>query len=113
MDGEEGEFHPFWAYSFIITRLRFLDKDDLPYLCLYHSGYLANKSGVSPSKLCWADKYGTILMPAWLWVFLGTLTGEIHEYMSCERHEGNHIKSPFEYFRYISKIIMGRIAKNA
>jgi hypothetical protein len=49
-------------------------------LCLYHSASYARRFGGSPSDLCYADKLGSVLIPWWLWVGLGKLSGELAEY---------------------------------
>lgn len=90
MDGEEGENH-----SELGAKIAFhlLDNHgqakylNCYSLCLFHSRFYAKKLNAQPSKLCWADKLGTALMPAWLWVGLGLLTGEIIEYMTNEKYE--------------------------
>lgn len=56
-------------------------------LSLYHSRFLAKQEGTEPSRLCWADKLGTAMMPWWLWLGLGKLTGELHHYITADRYE--------------------------
>jgi hypothetical protein len=48
---------------------------------LYHSRYYAKKKGARPSRLCIADKLAIALTPAWLYIPLTRLTGELREYM--------------------------------
>jgi hypothetical protein len=105
MDGEEGENHTKWAAN---TALKFLDTSDdiCSYwfwyrdLCLFHSRFFAQKTKNKPSRLCWADKLGSALYPAWLWVFLGTMTGEIKEYMESMKHKERITETnPFRYFK--------------
>lgn len=44
---------------------------------------------MKPSKLCIADKLAICLVPAWLYLPMANLTGEIHEYMKLsEQKEG-------------------------
>jgi hypothetical protein len=49
--------------------------------CLYHSRSMARLEGKMPSKLCAADKLAPCLMPAWLYIPMAKLSGEIWEYM--------------------------------
>lgn len=53
---------------------------------LYHSRFMAKKHGRHFSRLCVADKLATVLMPAWLYLLLTNLTGEVHEYMDVAHH---------------------------
>lgn len=135
MDGEEGERHTKWA---ALKALKYLDGCNLElailkamgperdyslfenskyyYLCLCHSRFLSEKLGKTPSKLCWADKLGSALYPPWLWVLLGTLTGEIKEYMGVMKHkecikiEGTN---PFKYFLvYRDKVVPELLKEN-
>lgn len=54
---------------------------------MFHSRFQAKKYNNTPSKLCLADKFGVAMMPTWLWVFLGSLTGEIEEYIHNPKYE--------------------------
>ena len=124
MDGEEGEWHPKPAALFAAKHFD-TGKDDGAFrkhgdlgthhskyfsLCMFHSRFMARKYGVQPSKLCLPDKYGVALMPAWMWVGLGTLSGEIHEYMKETKYEinsgpaGANYQSPFAFFRAYKEI---------
>ena len=76
MDGKEGESHPLLGAN-IGGRL-FGHKYWL--LCAHHSRHWSKLNGESPSKLCWADKLSIKYMPTWLYLLLGTLSGEIKEY---------------------------------
>jgi hypothetical protein len=80
MDGLEGKMHPYTGGK-IMQRL-FGDKwGDL---VLYHSRHYAKIHGKAPSKLCAPDKLASAVYPTWLYLLLGTLTGEIDEYMRPE-----------------------------
>lgn len=123
MDGKEGERHPVWAALWaggnlngwygVEPRRDALKKGFLKQnnyyneLCLFHSRFLAKKLNIVPSKLCWADKLGSALYPPWLWVLLGTLTGEIKEYMESPKHkETIQETNPFKYFKvYREKVV--------
>jgi hypothetical protein len=48
----------------------------------YHSRAIANKCCTEVSVLCAPDKLSIILYPAWLYILLGRMTGEILEYKS-------------------------------
>ncbi len=115
MDGDEGERHPRWAAQ---IACRLFDKQiDLGThsewewnyydLCLLHSRFYAKKVCRKPSKLCWSDKLGSALYPPWLWVLLGTLTGEIKEYMEAMKHRDRiQETNPFKYFKvYRDKVV--------
>lgn len=56
--------------------------------CLYHSRFYAKRDGRSHSRLCVADKLAIALTPAWLYLPLARLTGEIHEYMKLGKDAG-------------------------
>jgi len=76
MDGDDGNLHPCWAAGVVRKWWgpRYWE------LCLYHSRHIAHQDYVTPSKLCYADKLSFCIMPWWLYVMLGLLTGEIYEY---------------------------------
>lgn len=121
MDDEEGEKHPEWAaikaYNYLGGctiekfgfKLRRYHPEARKYkkLCLYHSRFYARKHRELPSKLCWADKLGTAIMPAWLWVWTGRLSGELQEYMSNPKYETyrSGATCPYKWFRDYSAFI--------
>lgn len=49
--------------------------------CLYHSRYAAARDGKPYSRLCVADKLAIALTPAWLYMPMAWLSGELREYM--------------------------------
>lgn len=53
----------------------------------YHSRFLSKHYGVTPSRLCWADKLAAALTPWWLYVPMCRVTGEIQEYRSIKKHQ--------------------------
>jgi hypothetical protein len=58
-------------------------------LSLYHSRFLSKQHGQPVSKFCYADKLAIALTPAWLYLPLVRLSGEVHEYMKrSEEKEG-------------------------
>ena len=78
LDGSEGEQHPRWAARWMgiwfgLEWYRF---------CMYHSRFLAKRDGQPYSRLCVADKLAIALCPAWLYLPLARLTGELTEYMA-------------------------------
>ena len=81
MDGTEGEQHPHTG-AWIMGRLFGREWHNF---CLYHSRYVAKKDGAMPSKLCFADKLAICITPAWLYLPLANLSGEIREYMKDAR----------------------------
>jgi hypothetical protein len=89
MDGPEGELHPYFGariMGFLFGR-RWHD------FTLYHSRFLSKKNGAQYSKLCVADKMAIWITPAWLYLPMVRLTGEIKEYMKdAERNSNGTIK---------------------
>lgn len=77
MDGEEGQTHP----EFGANIMRWLFGDVWGDFCLFHSRRYAKVKGKEVSRLCVADKLATSLMPAWLFIPMTSLTGELQEYM--------------------------------
>lgn len=76
IDGPDGKNHPELGAKIAGKLLgrKYYD------LCLYHSRFYANRDNVSPSKLCWADKYSIKLEPYWFYMTRATLTREIKEF---------------------------------
>lgn len=115
MDGEEGEKHPIkmaeWVRCHIDTEKEW---NRYALLVKFHSRFLAKKNLESPSPLCWADKVGTALMPSWLWVFLGRLTGELDEYMTAmkRKESGMTATDPVEYHKEYREVIAGLLFEN-
>jgi hypothetical protein len=99
MDGREGECHPFFAAQimhFLFDSYGLLSWTcnsiwgDKGYsfwwgFCLYHSRFLAKRHCAPFSKLCVADKLAIAFVPAWLYLPLANLSGEIDEYMALSR----------------------------
>lgn len=100
MDGKRGERHPAISAA-IIRRFNWEFSDWYEDLVLLHSRTVAHKLRRNPSPLCYADKLGTAMMPTWLWVGLGRLTGEIKEYTSCEKYKSVYegVTGDFEHFK--------------
>jgi len=89
MDGDdEGELHPY--FGAIIMRNLF-DRTGSYWFkfTLYHSRFLAKKLNEQFSPLCVADKLAICLTPAWLYLPLVNLTGEIKEYMATSIQHSN------------------------
>lgn len=83
VDGPDGEQHP--AFGARLTCRLFGDK--CWQTCAGHSRFYAHQMRIPVSRLCLADKYSPFVAPAWIWVFLGTLSGEIREYTSHSKYE--------------------------
>jgi hypothetical protein len=97
MDGVDGDRHPEWAGDLFYRLGWTIEAHEL--YC--HSRFWARKNEYLPSKLSYADKLGTALMPAWLWATLATLSGEVDEYMTGkgrEIHTGNNGGSATAFF---------------
>lgn len=45
-----------------------------------HSRSYAERIGLEPSRLCWADKFSFVLEPAWFYLLRARLSGELVEY---------------------------------
>ncbi len=132
MDGPEGEEHP-WTGARIMYRLQgtwlfltrycwqrgggklrrrwtrshlLLTREKVIWgnEVLFHSRYLAKRYGAQPSRLCVADKLALALTPAWLYLPLVRLTGEVREYMAHARHriEGNEQVTEAEKAKLLS-----------
>lgn len=110
IDDEEGERHPRWAAK-VMDRLFgskqstiFQLPGEKPWtmgmLVMYHSRFLARKENCGVvSPLCLPDKLGVALMPTWLWVGLGRLTGEVWEYVNAKKYEEyQQVATPREKF---------------
>lgn len=48
--------------------------------CLLHSREIARRLNTPPSRLCVADKYAVCLYPAWLYLLLAQMSGELREF---------------------------------
>jgi hypothetical protein len=116
MDGKEGEWHPMlgsrimwflfdrecwdehWLWGLVTeycNRRWGHQKQGMSWgsFSLYHSRYLAKSVGHPYSRLCVADKLAIALTPAWLYLPLVNLTGEIKEYLkNAQVRESNHWK---------------------
>lgn len=77
MDGIEGEQHPLLGAR--IVQSMFGEAWGEFTAC--HSRFYAKSAGKQFSQLCIADKLATNLTPAWLYLPLVRLTGEIKEYL--------------------------------
>ena len=62
---------------------------------LGHSRHWAETAGKRYSKLCLADKLAFVLTPAWLYLPMARLSGELYEYMrvSSERQLGGRVNN--------------------
>jgi len=90
MDGDDGIMHPIrlsW-----LRRISKPDPYDIQEEVWYHSRHLCKMMNRSPSRLCWADKLGTAMMPSWLWAIQAWASGEGFEYM--ENIHGHDYNDP-------------------
>ena len=89
MEGFEGQQHVVLGGR-IVGRLFGPKWQDFT-LC--HSRHWAERVGKSYSKLCLADKLAFVLTPAWLYLPMARLSGELREYMrvSSERQLGGRV----------------------
>lgn len=87
MDGDEGELHPYWGACL----MGFLFGKTWFDFTLHHSRFLSKKNGAQYSKLCVADKLAICLTPAWLYLPMVRLTGEIKEYMKDAERNSNGV----------------------
>jgi hypothetical protein len=76
IDGIEGKMHPELGGK-IMDRLFGPQWGDFT---RYHSRSYAQMMEAHPSRLCLVDKRASVLLPAWLYLLLANLTGEIKEY---------------------------------
>ena len=85
MDGEEGEKHPQIAANWWLKKGTYIG-DFVAKEILGHSRFYAAHEGIGLSNLFRADKLSYALYPRWLYLLLGNLSGEIHEYMRQARN---------------------------
>lgn len=90
MDGPEGSQHPvlgarvmhsLFDRSYKIEGYNYRSTLWRDFM-LTHSRDFARRMGLTPSRLCIADKLATIVTPSWLWVFCATLSGELAYFMT-------------------------------
>jgi hypothetical protein len=89
MDGVDGDRHPEWAGDLAWH----WGWNDESHELFCHSRFWARKNAYDPSRLSYADKLATAIMPPRLWAALATMSGEVHEYMEGkdrEIHSGNN-----------------------
>lgn len=117
MDGPEGETHPevgarvmSWLFDRrqrdgrVLLFVRGADENailpnsvtvgDWGQLVLFHSRYYAKKEFRPYSRLCVADKLAIALTPAWLYLPMVWLTGEVREYMTRESRQASKNWTP-------------------
>lgn len=83
VDGDKAEEHPEIMYTWWIKHGEFGKK--VATLIIGHSRFYAIKHNTELSKLFYADKLCIALYPKILYLILGTLSGEINEYMGLTR----------------------------
>jgi len=129
MDGAEGGRHPEMgariAHRLFDKRGRwggFLRREVRWYeFVRYHSRYLAKLDHRMPSVLCLADKLAIAVTPAWLYVPMARLSGEIREYRSRETRSEtskgwagvyDSEGSDYEWFRRVGKWAAAYVAEH-
>jgi len=86
MDGvNEGADHPYLAariaYKYLDNGVGWMTTENsYSAMCLYHSRRTAKVYNVTPSKLCWADKYSIRYDPEIFYLLRANGSGEIKEY---------------------------------
>jgi hypothetical protein len=94
MDGADGERHPERCARAVLRLLgclglkRFARR--LSGEVLRHSRFYAEMAGLSPNRLCWADKAAVALMPGCMWALLTHFSGEGYEYMDDVKYEAHN-----------------------
>lgn len=104
MDGPEGERHPRLGADFMYWLFDWGGSYRWYVFCLYHSRYMAKRAHYPFSRLCVADKLAIALCPAWLYLPLAKLSGELAEYMegkNCRTPAGS--RSPEEWYRNVQR----------
>jgi hypothetical protein len=91
MEGSEGQHH-------VVLGGRVMDwlfGPEWRDFTLCHSRHWAERVGKQYSKLCLADKLAFVLTPAWLYLPMARLSGELREYMrvSSERQLGGRVSN--------------------
>jgi hypothetical protein len=91
MEGPEGQQH-------VVLGGRIIGWLCGPYwrdFVLCHSRHWAESVGKGYSRLCLADKFAFVLTPAWLYIPMARLSGELEEYMcvSSERQLGGRVNN--------------------
>jgi hypothetical protein len=103
MDSTEGEMHPersakLWVRIFRYSHFRY----DVCTVIMGHSRFNAAKHNMSLSKLFQPDKLAMALYPRWMYLLLGSLSGEIREYMA-------HAETPNGKYSDIIKVSRGKV----
>ena len=63
------------------------------FIMIIHSRFYAREHGANPSALCAADKLAVALTPAWLYLPMAWVTGELQEYMTRAADGASKYKS--------------------
>ncbi len=104
MDGQEGADHPFFA-----ARLakKYLGYDEYM-LCLLHSRHLSYSMGLTPSRLCYADKLSLKYDPWWFYLPRAWSSGELLEYRRNAERNGfvSGEKTHREWFKWAYDVMV-------
>jgi hypothetical protein len=109
MDGDSGTMHPLRAAEIVNKKWG----HDYYKLCLFHSRHLSQMLGVTPSRLCWADKLSICYEPAWFYLLRAHLSGELKEYRKESAESGfcPAEASNREWFKQIKKFMRDQAFK--
>lgn len=88
MDGDEGIDHPELGAKIA----GYLFGIEYQNLCLFHSRHYAKAHGMSPSKLCYADKLSIAYDPMFLYLLRARVTGELLLYREKSHVSGKILK---------------------
>lgn len=115
MDQFEGKLHPETGAK-IMNRFFGPKWGDL---VRWHSRHYCKLMGHEPSALCAPDKLASALCPAWMYLTLATLSGEIKEYMRPENRavlqarSGVHIHDKRSWFRALQAYLVQETQRTA
>lgn len=93
IDGPQGKLHPLKGALIVGNLVKWWRRlcGDRAFLalvvggsaaqrCLLHSRSIAIDNKVSPSDICWADKYAVVIEPDWFYLLRTWLSGEANEF---------------------------------
>ena len=108
MDGDEGSYHPERAadmWRLIPSRFG----EQVAAEIEGHSGSYTSKYGLPLSQLFHADKLSVMFYSCYLYIFLGSLSGEILEYMEISGCEKFKTQDKIQWFFGTTHRIMERV----
>jgi hypothetical protein len=104
MDGIEGQRHPELGGQI----MSWLFGKEWGEFTRFHSRYYARLENKPVSPLMAADKLAAFYTPAWLYVPMATLSGEIYEYMNMHgslkaQQEGLYDGTPYGWYAWLQE----------